>query len=218
MARATNGDRQRYWREAIERQQASGQSIVGFCSKEKLAPATFHAWKRRLQQPRREAGRRRRRPSFPSRSSMPCRLVRASWKSTGRWRRLTASGLRSTNQSAWWSLLWRAEQREGHTDADLAHVPAGVCQDRSTDMRKSFEGLVGVVERELGQQVESGDLFLFFNRRGDRVKLLWFTGDGLVIWLQAIGRWNLRGATICTGSARRWFHFASRSRDADEAN
>jgi hypothetical protein len=39
----------------IERQQASGQSIVGFCSKEKLAPATFHAWKRRLRRrPRRE--------------------------------------------------------------------------------------------------------------------------------------------------------------------
>lgn len=58
MARATNGDRQRYWREVIERQQASGQSIVGFCSKEKLAPATFHAWKRRLRRRRREAGQK----------------------------------------------------------------------------------------------------------------------------------------------------------------
>ena len=56
-----------------------------------------------------------------------------------------------------------------------------------TDMRKSFEGLVGVVERELGQQVESGDLFLFFNRRGDRVKVLWFAGDGLVIWYKRLG-------------------------------
>ena len=53
-----------------------------------------------------------------------------------------------------------------------------------TDMRKSFEGLVGVVERELRQQVESGDLFLFFNRRGDRVKVLWFAGDGLVHLVQ----------------------------------
>lgn len=51
-----------------------------------------------------------------------------------------------------------------------------------TDVRKSFDGLVGLVERELGQQVESGDLFLFFNRRSDRVKVLWFAGDGLVIW------------------------------------
>jgi hypothetical protein len=48
MARATNGDRQRHWREVIERQQASGQSIVGFCAKEGLSPASFHAWKRRL--------------------------------------------------------------------------------------------------------------------------------------------------------------------------
>jgi hypothetical protein len=58
MARAMNGDRQRHWREVIERQQASGQSIVEFCSKEKLAPATFHAWKRRLRRPRREAGQK----------------------------------------------------------------------------------------------------------------------------------------------------------------
>ncbi len=58
MAMTTNGDRQRYWREVIERQQASGQSIVGFCSKEKLAPATFHAWKLRLRRPRREAGQK----------------------------------------------------------------------------------------------------------------------------------------------------------------
>ena len=55
-----------------------------------------------------------------------------------------------------------------------------------TDMRRSFEGLVGLVERELGQQVESGHLFLFFNRRGDRVKALWFAGDGLVIWYKRL--------------------------------
>jgi hypothetical protein len=32
----------------IERQQGSGQSIVGFCAHEKLSPGSFHAWKRRL--------------------------------------------------------------------------------------------------------------------------------------------------------------------------
>lgn len=50
-----------------------------------------------------------------------------------------------------------------------------------TDMRKSFHGLVGIVEKELGHQVEDGDLFLFFNRRRDRLKVLGFTGDGLLI-------------------------------------
>jgi hypothetical protein len=52
MATAKSADRQRYWREVIERQQASGQSIVGFCSREGLAPASFHAWKRRLRRSR----------------------------------------------------------------------------------------------------------------------------------------------------------------------
>lgn len=50
-----------------------------------------------------------------------------------------------------------------------------------TDMRKSFHGLIGVVEKELGQQIENGDLFLFFNRRRDRLKVLFFTGDGTII-------------------------------------
>lgn len=50
-----------------------------------------------------------------------------------------------------------------------------------TDMRRSFNGLVGIVEKELGHQVEGGDLFLFFNRKRDRLKVLCFTGDGLLI-------------------------------------
>jgi len=40
----------------MERQRTSGQSIVGFCSQEGLAPASFHAWKRRLR-PQRGIGR-----------------------------------------------------------------------------------------------------------------------------------------------------------------
>jgi hypothetical protein len=43
-----------------------------------------------------------------------------------------------------------------------------------------------VVEPELGEQVKSGDLVLFFNRRGDRVKVLWFAGDGLVSWYKRL--------------------------------
>ena len=83
-------------------------------------------------------------------------------------------------------------------------------------MRRSFEGLVGLVERELGQQVESGDLFLFFNRRSDRVKVLWFAGDGLVIWYKRLGIGDLRGATICTNCGGRRFDFTCRNRDAIE--
>lgn len=51
----------------------------------------------------------------------------------------------------------------------------------ATDMRKSFDGLCGIIESQLGQTVESGHLFLFFNRRRDRVKILYFAEDSLVI-------------------------------------
>lgn len=50
-----------------------------------------------------------------------------------------------------------------------------------TDMRKSFCGLIGIIEKEFGQQIENGDLFLFFNRRRNLLKVLYFTGDGTVI-------------------------------------
>jgi transposase len=52
---------------------------------------------------------------------------------------------------------------------------------RPTDMRKSFDGLVGLVREFLGQDPLSGHLFLFLNRRRDRVKLLVWDRDGLVI-------------------------------------
>lgn len=59
---------------------------------------------------------------------------------------------------------------------------------KSADMRKSFAGLVGIVEQELGQQVEAGGLFLFFNRRRNSVKVLFFTGDGLAIFYRRLER------------------------------
>jgi transposase len=71
-----------------------------------------------------------------------------------------------------------------------------------TDMRKSFSGLVGLVETELGQQIESGDLFLFFNRRRDRVKVLYFVGDGLVIFYRMLeqGTFEVPAATAANSN------------------
>lgn len=71
-----------------------------------------------------------------------------------------------------------------------------------TDMRKSFSGLVGLVESELGQQVESGHLFLFFNRRRDRIKVLYFVGDGLVIFYRMLERGTFETpAVLAAGEA-----------------
>ena len=50
-----------------------------------------------------------------------------------------------------------------------------------TDMRKSFDGLSGIVRGEFGRDPLAGDLFVFVNRRRDFVKALYWDRDGLVL-------------------------------------
>jgi transposase len=49
---------------------------------------------------------------------------------------------------------------------------------RSVDMRKGFDGLSGLVEECFRQDLLDGHLFLFVNRRRDRIKALYFDHDG----------------------------------------
>ena len=79
MAKTRSEDRRRHWREAIDRQQASGESIVAFCAKEGLSPASFHAWKRRLGWSERETGRR-----SATQALVPLQIVRGPTDDAGR--------------------------------------------------------------------------------------------------------------------------------------
>lgn len=60
-------------------------------------------------------------------------------------------------------------------------VRAFLCT-RSVDMRKSFDGLSGLVEQCFRQDPLDGYLFLFVSRRKDRIKVRYFDHDGLAIW------------------------------------
>lgn len=56
----------------------------------------------------------------------------------------------------------------------------------STDMRKSFDGLCGLVSGRLGQSPMSGDVFIFINKPRNRIKLLrWETG-GFVLFYKRL--------------------------------
>ena len=63
---------------------------------------------------------------------------------------------------------------------------------KDVDMRKSFDGLHALIQEEFQRDVRAGDLFLFLNRRLDRVKLLQWDGDGLTIWMKRleVGRYQ----------------------------
>jgi transposase len=56
----------------------------------------------------------------------------------------------------------------------------------ATDMRRSFDGLCRMVRDFVGTDPLSGDLFVFRSKRGDRVKLLYWLGDGLAIWYRRL--------------------------------
>lgn len=57
---------------------------------------------------------------------------------------------------------------------------------KPTDMRKSFDGLVALTESALGQDPLSGSLFVFLNRRRDRIKILYWGQTGFCIWYQQL--------------------------------
>lgn len=52
----------------------------------------------------------------------------------------------------------------------------------TTDMRKSYNGLTIVVRTELGRSPLNGDVFIFFNKHRNQVKLLLWEGDGFGIY------------------------------------
>jgi transposase len=73
-----------------------------------------------------------------------------------------------------------------------------------TDMRKGFDGLSVLVQTVLKEDPFSGHVFVFRDKRGDLVKLLWWDGDGLCLLAKRLERgrfiWprNEQGTAVLT--------------------
>ncbi|MFQ5564666.1 MAG: IS66 family insertion sequence element accessory protein TnpB [Parvularculaceae bacterium] len=55
-----------------------------------------------------------------------------------------------------------------------------------TDMRKGFDGLSAVAQTVLKENPLSGHVFVFRGRLGDRVKVLWWDGQGMCLYYKRL--------------------------------
>jgi transposase len=70
------------------------------------------------------------------------------------------------------------------------------------DFRKSFNGLCGEVRHTLNADPLSGSLFVFYNKRRDCIKLLFWEGDGYWLLYKRLerGTFEFPGAAVDTAS------------------
>lgn len=71
----------------------------------------------------------------------------------------------------------------------------------ATDMRKSFDGLSGLVRSEFSREPNDGSLFLFINRRRDRIKILYWESTGFSLWYKRLESGSFEAITSRTGEA-----------------
>lgn len=65
------------------------------------------------------------------------------------------------------------------------NLPIYLCT-QPVDFRKGFDGLTGIVTAKLGHTVTDRALFLFVNRKRDRIKALWWETGGLTLWYRRL--------------------------------
>lgn len=73
------------------------------------------------------------------------------------------------------------------------------------DMRKSFDGLAGLVTNQLGRDPTSGDVFVFINRRRTHLKLLHWQSGGFVLYYKRLEQGTFPPPQMNDeGTALRW--------------
>jgi transposase len=89
-------------------------------------------------------------------------------------------------------------------------MPAGVriwLAAGFTDLRRGFDGLSALVQTSLHESPFSGQIFVFRGRRGDKIKILWDSQDGLCLFAKRLraGKFvwpQAQSGTVCLSAAQ----------------
>ena len=71
------------------------------------------------------------------------------------------------------------------------------------DMRKSFDGLAEHVRAFLGHDPLCGHMFVFRNRTGERLKILWWDRNGLVLYYKRLEKGTFRFPSIDSSTGQK---------------
>lgn len=71
-----------------------------------------------------------------------------------------------------------------------------------TDLRRSFDGLSAMVQGAFGMEPTSGDLFIFLNRRGTQVRILFWDRDGFCVLMKRLEAGTFRRVKAVEGVAQ----------------
>jgi transposase len=66
-------------------------------------------------------------------------------------------------------------------------IKVWVC-NKATDMRKSIDGLSMLVADSFNLKPANGELFVFYNSRRDKIKILYWDNNGFALWYKRIER------------------------------
>ena len=196
--------KEQFWRRTIADQARCGLSIKAYCQREGLEPRNFHRWRQVLARRDREvpsAQTVHSPDSFtqPVRSSafLPVRVVQNASRANGvdhthrdraAFRTHCPGHARLRSTSPRLGAL-------GTGGTSMLSLPPSVrilLAREPADMRKGFDGLAHLVQSVLQEDPLSGHLFVFRNRRGDRIKLLLWDTDGFLILYKRLEKGTFR--------------------------